>query len=182
MLEILKHSIAGYAAACLAAASLHAAAPEFARGEKATVLMFTTTDCPISNAMLPEVSRLQREYAPKGVSLTLVHVDPDTTQAKAREHAKAYDLSIPFVLDPQHQLVKRYGATRTPEAFVILPDGTIAYHGRINDLYYAPGQRRRAPTTNDLREALATVIAGTKITKQKSYYPAIGCVIADFAR
>ena len=92
-------------------APLGAATPEFRQGEKATVLIFTTTDCPISNAMLPEVSRLEREFASQGVSFTLVHVDPDTTAAKAREHAKSYGIRMPFLLDPEHQLVKRYQAT-----------------------------------------------------------------------
>jgi hypothetical protein len=107
-------------------------------------------------------------------------VDPDTSAATVREHAKSYGISIASVLDPKHELVKRYKATRTPEAFVILPDGSTAYHGRINDLYHAPGQRRRAPTTNDLRDALASVVSGKPVLK--NYQPAIGCVIADFAR
>jgi hypothetical protein len=163
-------------------APLDAATPEYRHGERASVLIFTTTDCPISNAMLPEISRLAREFTPQGVSFTLVHVDPDTTMTKAREHAKSYEIRIPLVLDPHHQLVKRYQATRTPEAFVILPEGNTAYHGRINDLYHAPGQRRRAPTSNDLRDALTVVLAGARITKDKAHQPAVGCVIADFAR
>jgi thiol-disulfide isomerase/thioredoxin len=157
-----------------------AAAPAFQRGEKASVLIFTTTDCPIANAMLPELARLQEAFAPKGVSFTLVHVDPDTTPASAQEHAKSYKVTVPMVLDPKHALVKRYHATRTPEAFVILPDDTIVYHGRINDLYHAPGQRRRSPSTNDLKDALAAVVSERPVPN--AYQPAIGCVIADFAK
>jgi hypothetical protein len=159
---------------------LHGAAPEFKRGEKASVLIFSTTDCPVANAMLPEIERIQRDFTAMGVAFTLVHVDPDTTEAKAREHAKAYGINFPYVLDPKHELVKRYKATRTPEAFVILPDGSTAYHGRINDLYHAPGQRRRSPSTHDLRDALASVVAGKPVLTPQQ--PAIGCVIADFAR
>ena len=156
------------------------AAPEFKRGEKASVLIFTTTDCPVANAMMPEITRLQKEYAAKGIAFTLVHVDPDTTDALARKHAKDYGVSVPFALDPKHELVKRYKAARTPEAFLILPDGSIPYHGRINDLYYAPGQRRRSPTTHDLRDAMESILSSRPVAK--SAQPAVGCVIADFAR
>src|SRR5687767_8658449 len=97
----------------------HAAAPEFKRGEQGSVLIVTTTDCPVANAMLPEIARVQRDFAPRGITFTLVHVDPDTTAAKAREHAKAYSITMPLLLDPMHELVKRCKATRTPEAFVI---------------------------------------------------------------
>jgi hypothetical protein len=162
------------------AAAAAAAPPEFNQGEKASVLIFTTMDCPIANAMLPELARLHQEFPGQGVAFTLVHVDPDTTSGKAREHAKSYGISVPFVLDPKHELVKRYHATRTPEAFVILPDDTTAYHGRINDLYYAPGKRRRTPSSDDLRDALAAVVSGRN--PKKAAQPAIGCVIADFAK
>ncbi len=164
----------------LAATLADAAPPAYSHGEKATVLIFTTTDCPIANAMIPEIKRLHEEFTQQGVAFTLVHVDPDTTEAAAREHARNYQVNIPFVLDPNHDLVKRLGAQRTPEAFVLLPDGNTVYHGRINNLYHAPGQRRRDPTSNDLRDALASVVSGQKV--KNPHQPAVGCVIADFAR
>jgi hypothetical protein len=154
--------------------------PAYKHGEKASVLIFTTTDCPVANAMLPEIARIARDFSSKGAAFTLVYVDPDTTEARAREHAKTYGISIPYVLDPRHELVKRCEAERTPEACVILPDEGVAYRGRINDLFYAPGQRRRSPTTHDLREALAAVISGREVAN--AHQPAVGCVIADFAR
>lgn len=167
-------------AACFSVSALCAAAPKFERGEKATVLLFTTTDCPVANALLPEIARIQQDFTAQGVAFTLVHVDPDTTTAKAREHAEAYGIKMPTVFDPEHHLVKRYKATRTPEVFVLLPDGSTTYHGRINNLYHAPGQRRRSPSTHDLRDALHAVLAGK--TVPSPHQPAVGCVIADFAR
>lgn len=166
--------------ALLCATCCMTAASAFSHGEKATVLIFTTTDCPIANAMLPELLKLQREFEPQGVAFTLIHVDPDTTVAKAHEHAKAYGIHLPSVLDPQHALVRQFQATRTPEAFLLAADGSTAYHGRINDLYHAPGQRRRAPSTNDLRDAITAVLSGKPVAKP--HQPAVGCVIADFVR
>lgn len=176
----MKRSVTFLLAACALAVPLCAAPPSFQHGDKATVLIFTTTDCPIANAMLPEIARLHREFASRGVAFTLVHADPDTSQAAAWEHAKSYHVGLPFVLDPKHQLVRQFKATRTPEAFVFLPDGSIAYHGRINDLYHAPGQRRRSPSTHDLRDALTAVLESKPVVNP--HQPAVGCVIADFAK
>lgn len=166
--------------ASLAFTTLPAAAPEFQSGKKATVLLFTTIDCPVANALLPEITRIQREFTAQGVTFALVHVDPDTTEAKAREHASAYGIQMPIVLDPKHHLVKRCQATCTPEAFLLRQDGSTAYHGRINNLYAAPGKRRRAPTTHDLRDAITALLTGKKIPHP--HQPAVGCIIADFAR
>jgi hypothetical protein len=126
------------------------------------------------------MERIHKDFAGKGVAFTLVYIDPDTTEARAREHAKEYGIKMPQTLDPDHKLVKRYKATRTPEAFVLQADGSVAYHGRINDLYHAPGQRRRSPTTHELRDALNAVLSGGPIAN--AHVPAVGCVIADFAR
>jgi thiol-disulfide isomerase/thioredoxin len=170
-------------AVLLTLSGLLEAAPEVKEGREkptATVLIFTTTDCPVANAMVPEITRISKDFAEKGVAFQLVYIDPDTTPAKVREHAMEYRIMIPQVLDPDHKLVKRYKAERTPEAFVVRRDGGVAYHGRINNLYHAPGQRRRAPTTHELRDALSAVLSGEKIANP--HVPAIGCVIADFAK
>lgn len=176
----MKPGIVLFCVVWILAVPLYATPPAFNQGDKASVIIFTTTDCPIANAMLPEITRIEQEFSKKGITFTLVQVDPDTSAAAVREHAQSYGINIPSVLDPKHELVKRYKATRTPEAFVILPDGSTAYHGRINDLYHAPGQRRRSPTTNDLRDALASVVSGKPVLKNHQH--AVGCVIADFAR
>ncbi len=168
------------AAWVMGGALLDGETPTFQHGEKASVLIFTTTNCPIANAMQPEIARLHYEFKDKGVVFTLVHIDPDTTAAKAREHADAYSITVPYVLDPHHVLVKRYGATRTPEAYVLSANGAVAYHGRINDLYHAPGQRRRSPATHDLRDAITAVLAGKPVAVTGQ--AAVGCVIADFAK
>lgn len=152
----------------------------FATGQKVAVIIFVTPDCPVANAMLPDVARLHHDFESRGVRFSLVHVDPSTTPEEAAKHAAAYHISCAVLLDPRHQLVSKLGATRTPEAFVVTPDGKTAYHGRINDLYFAPGQRRRAPTREDLRDALNAVTAGKAVPVTET--PAVGCVVADFVR
>jgi len=81
--------------------------------------------------------------------------------------------------DPKHTLVKYTGATITPEA-AVFAGGRLVYLGRIDDRYVELGLERAAPTRRDLADALAAVIAGTRIAEAKTQ--AVGCFIADFAR
>ncbi len=152
----------------------------YEQGSKASVLIFVTTECPVANAMMPEVAGLKEAYGAKGVGFTLVYVDPATTSSDAVEHAKRYGVNARVLVDPQHALVEQFKAERTPEAFLVMQDGAVAYHGRINDLYYAPGRRRREPHAHDLRNAIEAVLAQRK--PKSAYDPAVGCVIADFRK
>src|SRR5688572_457580 len=76
-----------------------------ARSEaRATVLLFTDTECPIANAYAPEVRRLAAEFAPRGVRFFLVYADAARGAAEVRAHRDAFGYSLPAVLDPAHEL------------------------------------------------------------------------------
>ena len=64
-------------------------------GAKATVLVFVAVDCPISNRYAPELQRLERELAPRGVSFFLVYSEPSLEAATARRHTIDYSLTFP---------------------------------------------------------------------------------------
>lgn len=149
--------------------------PLEAKGRKAIVLFFIAHDCPISNGYAPEISRICRAYAAKGVALYAVYVDPTLSPAAARAHARAYGYVCPGLLDPQHRLVKRAGATVTPEAAVFGPDGTLRYRGRIDDRYPSLGRRREIVTTHELRSSLDALMAGKPVPVPTT--KAIGCFI-----
>jgi hypothetical protein len=144
---------------------------------RANVLFFIRTDCPISNTYAPEINRLQKQYGPRKIGFFLVYTMRDLTTASAREHLKQYKLSPPAVIDRTHDLVKAVGATVTIEATVIGHDGSLIYRGRIDDLYAALGKQRTVPTTHELRDALDAVLEGKQPSVARS--PAVGCAITD---
>lgn len=143
---------------------------------RATVLYFVMTDCPISNRFAPEINRICSNYESKGVDCFLVYVDPGVTNQTIRKHAEEYghDCCAP-VNDAQQVLVEKAGATITPEAAVFSPAGEILYRGRINDLYAALGQPRRQARVHDLTSALDQVLAGKAVANPRT--KAIGCYI-----
>jgi hypothetical protein len=148
------------------------AAPEV----KATVLVFVTTDCPISNRYAPEVTRLFKSFASKGVAFWLIYPNPAESPRAIRDHLTAFAYPIPALRDPDHALAKLVHATITPEA-VVLAGERIVYRGRIDDRYVDLGVQRPAPTRRDLDEALTALLAGKAV--QQPATQAVGCFIAD---
>ena len=140
-----------------------------------TVLVFTTVDCPIANAYVPELNRVAAEYGTRGVRVMLVQVDPDLTTADAAEHAADYRIAAPVLLDPTHRLVTAAGATRTPEAAVYDAGGRLRYRGRIDDRFAGLGDRRAAVTESTLRDALDAVLGGGEVRAERT--EVVGCRI-----
>lgn len=146
-------------------------------GAKAVVLLFVAPDCPISNAFAPEFNRICEEYSPKGVAFDLVYADSDVDVAAIREHLADFGYEVSGLLDFDHRLVDRVGATVTPEAAVLSPEGKLLYRGRIDDRYVDFGKLRAEPTTRDLRDALDAILAGRAPETPRTV--AIGCFIPD---
>ena len=145
------------------------------------VLIFVSTDCPISNRYAPEIQRLYKEFAPRGVRLELVYPNPADDDVKVKRHLAEFGYPPTIgVRDPEHVLVKSVRATITPEAVLLAGDKRVLYRGRIDDRFAELGVERPAPTTHDLRDALAAALAGKPVTPPTTQ--AVGCFIADMAR
>jgi hypothetical protein len=144
-------------------------------GRRATVLLFITNDCPISNGYAPEIHRLCDAYTKQGIAFYMVYSDPDLSLADARKHYQEFAYKCPAVSDPKHELASKAGATVTPEAAVYLPDGRMIYRGRINDLYLDYGKARYAATTSDLKDVLESIAQNHPLPPHIT--TAVGCPI-----
>ncbi|MCW3052593.1 MAG: Redoxin domain protein [Chthonomonadales bacterium] len=149
------------------------------KSRKATVLLFVTNDCPITNSYAPEIKRLYEAYHEKKIAFYLVYADPELKAPVVRQHGKDYRLPCPALLDPTHLLVHFTQATITPQAVILAPDGKRLYLGRIDDRYIDFGKARYAATTHDLRTALDAVLQGKPVPHPTT--KAIGCYIPDVA-
>lgn len=141
------------------------------------IVIFTRSDCPISNRYGPEVRRLYEKFHPLGVEIYLIYVDPRETADAIRSHLKEYEYPCPALRDPEHQLAITTGATVTPEAVVFDTTRRVVYRGRIDDQIVDFGKSRSAATTHDLEEAIAAALEGRPVTEPVT--KAVGCYIAD---
>lgn len=146
-------------------------------GANGTVVIFTRTDCPVSNRYAPEVRRLYEEFHPQGVRFFLIYVDPKETADAIRAHLAEYDYPCPGLRDPRHRLVNETGATVTPEAVVFDSQQKIAYRGRIDNLYVDFGKARDAATRHELADAITATLAGEPVAEPE--IEAVGCYIED---
>lgn len=172
----LSHSVTARSPADITLKDANGQSHDFFSKTKKTqplVFIFVLPDCPISNSYAPELKRLHREFSKLG--FFLVYADADVTSAEAREHWKSYDFGFPGLLDPAHRLVKKAGATRTPEAAVFSSNGKMLYRGRIDDRYVDFGKKRKEPQHRDLQNALRAISEGKKARWPSE--PPIGCYI-----
>jgi len=146
--------------------------------EPIRVLVFTTTDCPISNRYAPEIQRLAAKFEGKA-KFVLVYPVPADSPHMVREHAKKFAYSLETLRDADQKLVKQTGVTVTPEVAVM--SGTrVLYRGRIDDRYIEFGKDRLKPTRHDLDDALVAVIGGKPVAQRETR--AVGCIISDLIR
>jgi peroxiredoxin len=134
------------------------------------VIVFVSTECPFSNAYVERLRAIASDYSKKNVALVGVNANPAESLAQIREHARQNKLDFIILKDEGSRVADAYGATRTPEVFVVDGSGVLRYRGRIdNSKEIARVQR------HDLREALDEMIAGkpVSVAETKSF----GCPI-----
>lgn len=142
---------------------------EFATG-KGAVVIWVSTQCPVSNAYNDRMASIAKEYQAKGLNFVGINSNKEEKTEEVAEHAKQHGLTFPVLKDEGNKIADLYGASVTPEVYVVDAKGTLRYHGRIDD-----NMKESGVTTQDLRAALDLLVAGQEISKAES--KAFGCTI-----
>jgi peroxiredoxin len=144
-------------------------------GARLIVLFFIMPDCPVSQSYVPEMNRIAGAFGGRGVTVAAVQTDAAVPDDAVARHVREYGYQFPVLLDPKHVLVRHVGATITPEAAVLSPDGRVIYRGRIDNRVVSIGTRRPQATVFDLRDALEATLAGRAVAEARTQ--AVGCLI-----
>ena len=144
------------------------------RGKAATVVVFTSFECPVANSYAAELNELAKTHAEKGVRVVLVCAtdEPLADVAKAAATAKP---AMPVLHDAKKELARALKAQATPEVFLLDGDGVVRYRGRIDNAYSKRLVRNAQITSFDLKDALAAVLAGKPVAVACT--PPVGCPI-----
>ena len=133
-------------------------------GKKATVLVFLSAECPMSNAYLPRLVEMAKSYESKAVSFAAINANAEEDTKQIAAHSKEYGITFPLLLDPHQTAVKTLGATINPEAFVLDAELNLRYRGRIDDGYAARLVKNARVSRQDLKEAIDEVLAGQAVS------------------
>jgi peroxiredoxin len=134
------------------------------------VLMFIATQCPYSNAYNDRMRDMAAAYAKKGVLFVGINSNKTESIEETAAHAQQHGFAFPVLKDPGNKVADLYGASHTPEIYVVGKDGKLLYHGRIDD-----STDTAKVTTHDLSNALDELLAGQPVAKAET--KAFGCSI-----
>lgn len=112
--------------------------------EKGVMVIFSCNPCPYVIAYEDRIIDLHNEYATQGFPLVLINPNDEEKQPvdsmdemKVRAEEKNYP--FPYLKDVDQSVYKAYGATRTPEIFLLKNNGNgnfvVAYTGTVDDNY-----------------------------------------------
>lgn len=134
---------------------------------KAVVVVFTSNQCPVAVAYDDRLVSLQQESASRGVRFVAIcaNFEAGHDLQALQEHAASHHFNFPLVRDDDQSVARAYGATHTPQVFLLDADRNIAYMGAIDD-----NEDPQQVSQHYLRDAIDSTLAGkapaTKETQQ----------------
>ncbi len=135
----------------------------------AVVVCFTCNKCPVAVAYEDRFIDFTKQYKGKKVTFVALNCNnasEDLEKMKQRAEEKGFNFIYAF--DETGNAAAEFGATRTPELFVVDGEGAIQYHGSFDDNMNKP---KKAYLVN----AVDAVLAGKK--PEVAETKAFGCGI-----
>jgi len=146
---------------------------------KGAIVVFTCNHCPFAKKYEQRIIDLDKKYASQGFPVLAISSNdpsrepedaPDNLAARAKE--KKY--SFPYAFDESQAVAKTFGATKTPQAYLVSKEGgkwVLKYIGAIDDNTDEPAKVKSAYLAN----AIDAVLAGKPVAVTET--KAIGCTI-----
>jgi peroxiredoxin len=100
----------------------------------ASVVVFTCNHCPYALAWHERIQAVARDYGARGVRTLQINANDsrryphDSVEAMAAR-VDAGEFAGPYLHDATQEVARDFGATVTPDVFVLDADGRLAYHG-----------------------------------------------------
>ena len=142
---------------------------------KPELIVFFDTECPICQNYTNKLQKFYTGFS-KEIDFKLIYPTKGTTPKLIKAFEKEYDFRIPYSIDKTHELVKKYGATTTPQVFLIR-NGEVIYSGMIDNQFVGLGKFRPKTSEFYLKDALEALKNNQGILVKKT--EPIGCLISD---
>jgi peroxiredoxin len=144
-------------------------------GAPATVVVFTCNHCPYALAWHDRIVQVAQDYAARGVRVLAVNANdadryPRDSFESMKDRVAREVWPIPYLHDATQEVAREYGATVTPDVFVLDAEGRLRYRGAPDADYDKPQERAEW-----LREALDAVLSGSILARPET--KPVGCSI-----
>jgi peroxiredoxin len=137
------------------------------------VIVFTCNSCPVAVDYEDRLLALSKQFVADGkCALIAINANKvaDDLLPKMQERAKKKGFTFPYLHDESQQVAKAYGATYTPEFFVLNKDRKIVYMGAMDDSTDPAKVKQK-----HVEEAVAATLAGKKLAITETV--ARGCAV-----
>ncbi|QDT30579.1 Thiol-disulfide oxidoreductase ResA [Gimesia panareensis] len=136
------------------------------------VVAFTCNSCPYAVDYEERLNQLAQKYKGKDSKVAVIAVNvnliPADSLEKMKERAEKQGFEFPYLFDKSQQIGQAFGATRTPEFFVLNKDRKVVYMGAMDDSTDASKVKQ-----NYVEQAIAAALKGKQ--PETSETIAIGC-------
>jgi peroxiredoxin len=144
------------------------------KDKQVVIVIFTCNSCPVAEDYEDRIIALAQKHAgPQGkaavVAINVNKIEEDSLP-KMQERAKSKGFSFPYLFDESQKIAKDYGATYTPEFFVLNKDRKLVYMGGMDDDTNAAKVK-----VNYLEPAVQAALEGTKPAVTETV--ARGCLV-----
>jgi len=138
------------------------------------VLFFTCNSCDVATEYEDRIIEVVKKYGGPDAKAAFVGVNvnkvPEDSLAEMKKRAESKKFPFTYLFDESQQIAKAYGATFTPEFFVLNKERKVVYMGGLDDHSNAKLAKRKF-----LESALDAVMNGKKPETGETV--AIGCMI-----
>lgn len=148
---------------------------EALRKNKLTAIVFLVPGCPLSEAALLELKKLEDQFREKGYE-TLISIPGNLyDKQEIKAFVDSFEIQFPILLDVDAVLTKKLNATITPEYFLLDSSLNIIYQGAIDNKAFDNEYIRQEASIHYAEKAILEYFSNKKISVSKT--KAVGCYI-----
>ena len=141
---------------------------------EAVLIIFMCNHCPYVKAKTDVLNNLQEKYGKQVAIVGINSNDPDYPgegMELMKEFAVEHQIKYFYLLDDTQTVAKAYGATCTPDPFLLDQDRKLVFHGRLNNQM----QPEDKSTEETMALKIEQLLNNEKI--DDDFLPSMGCSI-----
>ncbi|MFT6620176.1 MAG: mono/diheme cytochrome c family protein [Limisphaerales bacterium] len=140
----------------------------------ALVIAFTGVGCPLTKKFAPELARIEKGAAKKGVSFIFVNPTESDDPREQLSAARLHGFAGPVIHDTTGVFGRALGALTTTDVFVLDRARTLVYRGAVSD-QYGIGYAKDSPGVNYLKDAITAALQSEQPSVTATWAP--GCAL-----